>query len=547
MWRLILAAKKFLSNPISPNKFQLMLLSTVCCISRHFKWKKLCSFLVSPSSFEMRFQLSSLRSTLNVSAALRQVASRTPWYAKRKSYKVLFWREITPLAVPIFLENTCVLLMGVLSTFLVSWLGKEAMAGVGLADSFNMVIMAFFAAIDLGTTVVVAFSLGKRDRRRARAAARQSLVIMTIFATVLAAVIHYFGEQIIDVVAGEATPDVKALALNYLELTVLSYPAAAIALIGSGALRGAGNTKIPLLINGGMNILNIIISSILIYGVFSWQGLGFVGAGLGLTISRYIGAFAIIWVLMIGFNPALRIPFKSYFKPLNLAIIWEVMGIGIPASIESVLFNGGKLLTQMFVSGMGTSVIAGNFIAFSIAALINLPGNALGSASTIITGRRLGNGQIAQAEIQLRHIFWLSTIGLTAIAWLTAPFAGVMASFYTHDQDVKEVIVILIWLNAAFMPIWAASWVLPSGFKGARDVRFAMWVSMLGMWGCRVVAGYTLGIVLGWGVVGVWLGMFFDWAVRAALFYWRMVTGRWLWKYPRPEREKCIKQPVASE
>lgn len=56
------------------------------------------------------------------------------------------------------MENACVLLMGVLSTFLVSWLGKDAMAGVGLADSFNMVIMAFFAAIDLGTTVVVAFS-----------------------------------------------------------------------------------------------------------------------------------------------------------------------------------------------------------------------------------------------------------------------------------------------------------------------------------------------------------------------------------------------------
>ncbi|HAT0865924.1 TPA: FMN/FAD transporter, partial [Salmonella enterica subsp. enterica serovar Typhimurium] len=146
----------------------------------------------------MWFQLSSLRSILNVSTALRQAVVRTPWYAKRKSYKVLFWREITPLAIPIFLENTCVLLMGVLSTFLVSWLGKEAMAGVGLADSFNMVIMAFFAAIDLGTTVVVAFSLGKRDRRRARAAARQSLVIMTLFAVVLAVVIHYFGSEIIN-------------------------------------------------------------------------------------------------------------------------------------------------------------------------------------------------------------------------------------------------------------------------------------------------------------------------------------------------------------
>ena len=81
---------------------------------------------------------------MNVTASLRQAITRTPWYAKRKSYRVLFWREITPLAVPIFLENTCVLLMGVLSTFLVSWLGKEAMAGVGLADSFNMVVQSFF-------------------------------------------------------------------------------------------------------------------------------------------------------------------------------------------------------------------------------------------------------------------------------------------------------------------------------------------------------------------------------------------------------------------
>jgi len=178
---------------------------------------------------------------------------RTPWYTKRKSYRVLFWREITPLAVPIFLENTCVLLMGVLSTFLVSWLGKEAMAGVGLADSFNMVVMSFFAAIDLGTTVVVAFSLGKLDPKRAREAARQSLMIMTLFSIILAAVIHYYGKEIIDIVAGEATSEVKDLALTYLEMTVLSYPAAAIALIGSGALRGAGNTKIPLLINGGMN------------------------------------------------------------------------------------------------------------------------------------------------------------------------------------------------------------------------------------------------------------------------------------------------------
>lgn len=124
---------------------------------------------------------------------------------------------------------------------------------------------------------------------------------------------------------------------------------------------------------------------------------------------------------MVGLNPALRLSLKGYFKPFNFAIIWEVMGIGIPASIESVLFNGGKLLTQMFVAGMGTNVIAGNFIAFSVASLINLPGNALGSASTIITGKRLGKGQIGQAEFRARHVFWLSTIILTLIARAAPP------------------------------------------------------------------------------------------------------------------------------
>ena len=147
---------------------------------------------------------------------------------------MLFWREITPLAVPIFIENLCVLLMGVLSTFLVSWLGKEAMAGVGLADSFNMVVISFFAAVDLGTTVVVAFSLGKRDGERACAATRQSLALMTVMSLLLVGVIEFYGHVIIDGIAGSASPQVKELALSYLQTSARSYPAAAIALIGSG-------------------------------------------------------------------------------------------------------------------------------------------------------------------------------------------------------------------------------------------------------------------------------------------------------------------------
>lgn len=126
---------------------------------------------------------------------------------------------------------------------------------------------------------------------------------------------------------------------------------------------------------------------------------------------------------------------------------------------------------------MGTSVIAGNFIAFSILALINLPGNALGSASTIITGHyRASAGKWADnlSRNPASPLFYLSTISMTAIVWLSAPFSDIIVSIYTHDPDVNDVVVLLIWLSAVFMPILAISWVLPAGFKGARDVRFAM-------------------------------------------------------------------------
>ncbi len=122
-----------------------------------------------------------------------------------------------------------------------------------------------------------------------------------------------------------------------------------------------------------------------------------------------------------------------------------------------------------------------------------------------------------QSVRQLKFIFGLSNIGVCFLALLSAPIAGALASFYTNDPGVILVGETSGLLNALFMPFWAASWVLPAGLKGARDARYTMWVSMLGMWGCRIVAGYTLGVILGWGVNGVWMGMFLDWIVRAVL------------------------------
>lgn len=454
-------------------------------------------------------------------------------YKKRHSNSVLLWREIYPLAMPIFIENLSVILMGIFSTFLVSWIGKAQMAAVGLAESFNMIIMSFFMAVALGTSVVVAFSLGRHNRKKAVFAARQSITLLVLVSVLLFVFVEFLGYWIVDIIAGKADPEVKHLTLTFLRLTVLGYPALAFILVGCGALRGAGNTKLPMYLNIIMNILNISISYVLIYGIGSWQGFGFIGAGIGLTTSRYCGMFFILLVLTIKPSRALFIPLRSYFHSFNARILVDILSIGIPASVESVMFNVGKLLTQTFVAGMGTSTIAANFIAFSIAGLLNLPGGTLGATSTIIVGKRLGMGQIYQPTRQLKFIFQFTNILLCLIAFVTMPFAGLLSSLYTNDPEVIEISKHLLWLNALFTPFWASSFVLPYGFKGAKDASYTMWVAIGSMWMCRIVVGYLFGVYLGFGVIGVWFGMFLDWIIRSIFFYYRLVSGKWLWRHQK--------------
>jgi Na+-driven multidrug efflux pump len=208
-------------------------------------------------------------------------------------------------------------------------------------------------------------------------------------------------------------------------------------------------------------------------------------------------------------------------------LVATILRVGWPAALETGFFHVGKLITQGMVAGLGTTAIAANFVAFSVTALLSIPGAALGVAATTLVGQRLGARDVPGARHQLLLLTRSATLALSALAALVLPLAGPLARLYGGDPEVTRQAAQLIMLNCLFMPVWALSFVLPAGMRGAGDTRYAMGVATAGMWLCRILTGYLLGIVLGWGVVGVWLGMFADWLVRGALF-WRRARGlRW--------------------
>ncbi|NSW91637.1 MAG: MATE family efflux transporter, partial [Firmicutes bacterium] len=249
-------------------------------------------------------------------------------------------------------------------------------------------------------------------------------------------------------------------------------------------------------------------------------------AALGISIARLIGAVLSLYVLFRGSG---IIELKKIFPlKIDINIQKSIFGVGIPASVESLLFQGGKLITQIFVVAMGTASIAANYIAGSIFTLINIPGSALSIAATAMVGQSMGKGEKDEAGRLLMYLTKLTSICLFFPYVLSFLLAPSLSSLYSQIDEVIKISSDLLRLNSICMPLaWSTLFIIPAGLKGAGYARYTMIVSIFSMWAFRITLGYLLGIPLNLGVRGVWLGMFADWIVRSVLFYLRLRRGKW--------------------
>jgi len=438
------------------------------------------------------------------------------------------------LALPIIAEQAFIMVMGVVNSIMAGHLGKEAVSAVGMVDSVNNIFIAFFSALAVGGSVVVAHYVGQGNARKANEAAGHALLSGIATAVFITLVVFIFRYTLVKILYGSAEQAVMNNAFIYLNITLPTYPLIALTSIAFGVLRGAGDSKTPMKITILMNLLNVMFSYTLIYGLkignayfhITIPGLGIRGAALGIAVSRTVGAVLIMFTLFKG-SKLIKFAVDRTFR-LDFGLLRSIFGIGIPASIESLLFNGGKLITQVFIVGMGTASIAANYIAGSVFGIINIPGAALSIAATILVGQYMGRGESETAKDTLMYLVKLTSLCLLLVGAIVFPFAGFISSVYTNSRDVIEISTGLIRTAVISMPIlWAVSFVLPAGFKGAGDAKYTMLVSIFGMWAFRITLGYILGVPLKMGVMGVWIGMYFDWLVRGTLFYTRLRRGKW--------------------
>lgn len=442
-----------------------------------------------------------------------------------------FYREdVIKLSLPIITEQLFVALMGMINTMMAGHIGKEAVSAIGMIDSINNIFIAFFSALAVGGTVVVAQYIGQGNIRKANDATKQALYSSIAISLVITILMAVFRKPLIALLFGSAESSVIINGYNYLGITLITYPLITIDLVSNGIIRGAGDSKTPMKISIFMNVLNVFFSWIFINGIkigniIHINSMGVTGAALGIATARTIGAIVIIIVLLRGSRIIQLKKIMSY--KVDKELLSSIFGIGIPASIESLLFNGGKLIMQVFIVDMGTIVMAANTVTNSIANIFNIPGNALGIAATALVGRYMGKGKDKEAEKCLSYITKMAIVFLTVIGGFSLLFSRDLASLYTTNTEIINITTNVLKINAVAMIYWPLSFVLPAGLKGAGDAKYTMVTSIIGMWIFRITLGYVLGITLKLGLVGIFLGMYVDWAVRGILYVIRFRNGKW--------------------
>ncbi len=444
------------------------------------------------------------------------------------------------LALPAIAEMLLQTLMGIADTAMVGTLGYAAIAAVGLSDNPMMVMMAFFAAISVGTTALVARFTGANNHSDAMKTIKQSLYMSILFSIIFTAVMMTISKNIVVMMGAEKS--LVPLANSYLAIALIGLPGMIISMIMSGALRGTGDTKTPMLVNGFSNILNIVGNFFLIFPTrilslpiplldysFSFKmigaGYGVTGAAIATTLSRIVAALFMLYYV-IDKNGKYQIKLFENIK-IDKSLIGRILKIGLPAAAEQMLLRFAQLTYFRIIAQLGTTSIAVFKISMTAESLSFMPGWGFALASTTLVGQYLGSEDPENARKGCLTANKMATIVMTIFGLLFFFTPRTFILIFTRDEEIIRIAAVCLRIIALSQPLLASTMVFSGGLRGAGDTKTVLWVTALSSWIIRVGLGYILTFTAGMGMPGAFIAMALDLSVRGVIFAYIFNKGNW--------------------
>ena len=448
----------------------------------------------------------------------------------RKDDKNIY-KSILSLAWPSISEQLFLMLVGMVTTIFVSRLGAEYISSVGIVTTLFGLYQVIFAALSTGCTVLIARFIGQDKKSKAMSTLFQSILIGVIISIVFYLFAFIFYKQIIGLFYGSLDKVALDLTHLYYRSTVIGIPFIVMDLIISGAQKGAGDTKTPMMISVFVNIINIILNIFLVRGVnlgfINVASLGIVGAAIAVNTSRILGASLKFMTL---FSKKRRLSFDLKMKyRIDMKIIKRIFKIGIPSLVENFIMQGGFLFLQTLILSLDTSgnILAGYQIGSSVHNIAFMPIMGLSITTTTLVGQSLGMENYALAEKYAEYSTKFSMLIGLFMGFLQVAFSDFLLGLYTNDSKVLSYAIITLIGFSIIEPFIGISHTIASTLRAAGDIVYILITALIAFWSLRLGFSFIITRFLQIGLIGVMIGIFLDFSIRSFLYLRRLKKGRW--------------------
>lgn len=410
---------------------------------------------------------------------------------------------VRKLAIPVMISMLLTASYNIIDGIWITGLGEAAIAGIGFVTPIFMILNGVSVGLGSGATSSISRFVGAHDKNRASDSAAHSIIILFIASIILTLIFLVIQEPLLRIYGATGTALEEALSYStplFLGLIGIMFANGA-----SGILRGEGDMKRAMYAVVVSVILNAILDPIFIYTF----GLGAAGAAIATVLSSLISAIVILYWLLVKKDTYVDINLRKF--KFNSKITKNILKVGIPASLDMFIMSIAVALYLIFIT-----IISGDYgvAAYTSGQRIYLfaimPLTAIGTAVVAVCGSAFGaeNGDYLSRAHKYGAKFGI-LFGL-AVTIIVVLFATPIASIFAYTPETSHLVSgIALFLQFAFLSIpltgagMASSFLYQGIGRGVTSLFFTIFREVI----CTVILTYLFGIVFGWGLIGIWIGL----------------------------------------
>ncbi len=430
------------------------------------------------------------------------------------------WRRAISLAWPVSIQQFLNTLMRTVDIIITGLFSPAAVAAVGIADIYAQIPTRVGNALGVG-----AISVSSQDTGRNATASRDRAITQAILLGILLGIpfviIGIFLSNFAIQVLGAET-EVVSLGGTYLMIILSIAPMRITGQVGAKSLQGIGDTKTPMYINGFANVTNIIGSVVIGLGVGIVPTLGVIGVGIATAISRSLEATAMLLYIYSNISEI------SFARPKSITITKQLINIGIPNFFEGMSTTLVAFPFNSLVLMFGTEANAGYHVGRRLYHQLAAPiYRAFRTAASIMVGQEIGKGNFQYASYCGKSVSVLSTSTLLILAGIIFLRADMIVGLFTNDALTANYATDFTRVYALSMLSFGIHASYSGSLYGAGDTKTPFYARLVAELGFMLALSYVLSIIIGLGLVGVYVGIFMCYLVRASVVAIGFIHGGW--------------------